>query len=190
MRVPTPPHPLAIARLSYSQYEAGLWCLARLASTSDRTRPTMPSSGGALLGIAFHSVMQDAKNGRLGPSGEAARDAARVAFDDVVAEGWRRVHPLLQLKFSEPTRLPFYSARREQTTALAARTAEPSSRPTFPGGGSAGAQVELEQVPGEWLEVDGSALRSVGSVVRVVHARPDRERPGVIRVDKAAIWQT
>jgi hypothetical protein len=59
-------------------------------------------------------------------------------------------------------------------------------------GTNAASMVELEQMPAEWLEVDGSTLPSVGAVVRVVHARLDRDRPGVLRADKAAteVWQT
>jgi hypothetical protein len=48
----------------------------------------------------------------------------------------------------------------------------------------------VEQVPAEWVEVDGSALPAAGAVVRIVNVRPDREGSGVFRPDKAAtaVW--
>ena len=54
-------------------------------------------------------------------------------------------------------------------------------------------RVSIEQIPSEWMKMDGLDLPHIGDVVRVVHGR-QIETDGdaaVIRVDKAltAVWR-
>jgi hypothetical protein len=53
--------------------------------------------------------------------------------------------------------------------------------------------VSVEQIPSEWMKVDGSDLPCIGEAVRVVHGRQmeTNESTAVVRVDKAltAVWR-
>lgn len=118
MRVPGVPTVQPLQRLSFSQYESGRHCLARLAWTSMRDRSMIPDKTGAILGSAFHAVIEKAHAGSLDAHGDP-RTAARNAFDAEVQIRLIKAHPLLRLKFPQPTQFPFYSIRREQCAAIA-----------------------------------------------------------------------
>ena len=129
MRLPAPPRPAALARLSYSQYESGRACLARLAWTASHDRPRIPESPGALLGTAFHAVIREAHQGRFSHTGsDDLMAGVRAGFDATVRRLWEGAHPLVRLKFPAPQHLPFYNIKREQAAALAVRAAAPSTR--------------------------------------------------------------
>jgi hypothetical protein len=150
MRVPPPPQVRPIERLSYSQCEAGLRCIARLAWSVSRERAPLPDTPGALLGQAFHAVLREAHAGRLGDDAGTAREAARQVFDHEAAGAWRSAHDLLRLKFREPRRMPFYNVKREEAAALAVLATAATHHPA--GGGHAGVGTPRVHGSERWLE--------------------------------------
>ena len=56
-------------------------------------------------------------------------------------------------------------------------------------GTAAGGSVSVEQVPVQWVDVDGGEALEVGRMVRLVDCRPTEGLP-IMRVDKmmTAVW--
>lgn len=150
MRVPASPVPRALKRLSYSQYEAGLKCLARLAWSATGDRAAIPQSPGGILGGAFHATIREAHFGNLGADGATHVIEARAAFDRLVLQGWQNAHPLLRLKFPTPIQLPFYNLRREQASAISVMAAAEARLRGARRGGSSG--TSLAGGSERWLE--------------------------------------
>lgn len=145
MQAPSAPVVGRLTRLSYSQYESGRSCLARLAWTAVADRSAIPDRSGAILGGAFHGVIEHAHRGAFAGQTDL-RAAARTAFDDDVQTRWLRAHALLRLKFPTATQLPFYNIRREQCAAIAETAAR--------GRSSASRTPSAGQQPGgseQWL---------------------------------------
>jgi hypothetical protein len=149
MELPNVPTPTRIGRLSFSQYQAGLLCLARLAAATTKPRPLIPTTPSSLLGVAFHEVMRRGHTGRLSPASDDL-SSARWTFDEVAKELWDAAHPLIRLKYRDLERLPFYFQKREQAATLAASLAAPSrKRSPTSNAAPSGAEVWLESQDGK-----------------------------------------
>lgn len=148
MELPNVPTPTRIGRLSFSQYQAGRLCLARLAAVTAKPRPLVPTTPSSLLGVAFHELMRRGHAGRLTPASDIL-SSARSTFDEVAKELWDAAHPLIRLKYRDLERLPFYFQKREQAAALAASlSARSRKRAPASLGGPSGAEAWLESRDG------------------------------------------
>lgn len=133
MRIPQPPAIAPLPRVSPTIYEMLRVCRARAAWAAFGERTAVPEHPMALLGTCFHAVMEKAVAGEL-PVEEAGRDAARLAFDQLVASRHGLAHPLLRTKFPSPDKLPYYNLFRERAALLASEAAQRRAAP--PAGGS------------------------------------------------------
>jgi CRISPR/Cas system-associated exonuclease Cas4 (RecB family) len=128
MLVPTPPAIKKIERISPTLYEAAMKCTSRAAWLAGGDREILPPHPRALLGIGVHAVLVRARSGGVAGTTEDERraDAERL-FDEKMRELFAVTHPLLQAKFDEPDRLPFYNLFRARAAQMAADAAASSS---------------------------------------------------------------
>jgi len=114
MHVPQPPKIPTLDHISPSVYEASLTCLAKAVWYAAAGKGVLPTHPAAILGTCFHSVLAAANVGKLGRESEAARLSGRNLFDREAASNYRGSHPLLQAKFPNVERLPYYNLYRER----------------------------------------------------------------------------
>ena len=118
MQLPEVPKPQRIPAISPSIYEAAKACKAKAVwARFGNTQHTIDTPN-ALIGTAFHKVMELAGSGKL-PEGDAGRIAARHAFDDEAQRMFQRTHPLLRAKYPSTTHLPNYFLQRERALTVA-----------------------------------------------------------------------
>jgi len=138
-------------------------CRAKAAWAAFGERRAVPEHPMALLGSCFHAVMEKAVAGAF-PVDEAGRDAARLAFDQLVRSRYGLAHPLLRTKFPSSDKLPYYNLFRERAALLASEAAQRRAAPTA-GGSSAQTASNHADVLVE------TTLRSVDGLLV---GRPDR----------------
>lgn len=127
MRIPPAPVPQPSPSISPSLYEDLLICRAKAAWRIGGDRAGFPSHPAALLGTAFHAVVEAANTGEIAALAEQRRLAAREIFDRIASAVHQRAHPLMRLKFPSPERLPYYYQQRELAALLAAETQPPGT---------------------------------------------------------------
>lgn len=120
MDLPVLPPLHVLERISPSFYNAGIICQARAAWLRFGDKYSLPSSTGAMLGSAFHAVM-DLGNRGMFSQGAAGLGEAKKEFDKEAQKLFAHAHPLLKAKYATPTKIPFYSIRRSRAAALALR---------------------------------------------------------------------
>jgi PD-(D/E)XK nuclease superfamily len=120
MDLPALPAIRVLERISPSFYNAGIICLARAAWLRFGDKYSLPSSTGAILGSAFHAVMELGNRGRF-LQGAACLSEAKIEFDKETQRLFADAHPLLKAKYATPAKIPFYSIRRSRAAALALR---------------------------------------------------------------------
>lgn len=120
MLIPTPPVIKRVERISPTLYEAAMKCVSRAAWLAGGDRTLVPPQPRALLGIAVHAVLEQARSG--GIAGDAEEDRRRDAerlFDEKVRDLFAGTHSLLHAKFDGPDRLPFYNLFRARAAQMA-----------------------------------------------------------------------
>ncbi len=138
MLVPSPPLVTALRQLTPSLYEVGLKCAARLSWSASAGRQAIPQRPAALLGNAFHAVVESANRGQLPSEAHARRTAAREHFDAVAGVQYAAAHPLVRAKFASPQLLPYYNLLRERASMVSVSISVPLQRDgAAPTGGSA-----------------------------------------------------
>src|SRR5689334_10842050 len=120
MELPAVPLLQSIESISPSFYNAAIICDARAAWQRFGNRYSLPSSTGAMLGSAFHLVMEMGNRGEL-PPGDAGLRLAKAEFDKEADRLFAQAHPLLRAKYATPLKIPFYSIRRSRAATLAVR---------------------------------------------------------------------
>jgi CRISPR/Cas system-associated exonuclease Cas4 (RecB family) len=130
MRVPQGPIVRPLDTISPTLYDSALLCKARAAWQAFGQRDTLPSHPAALLGQAYHAVMEAAILGRLGATGEEVEERGRALFESRTERLFKSSHPLLRAKFGRWDRLPYYSLYMERAAQKAAslRRADPAKR--------------------------------------------------------------
>lgn len=123
MKLPLPKAPARLKRLSPSRYNMAVVCPARALWGLALPSNSLPSSPGAVLGLAFHEVMEAANTGRLGGDEDQVRAEAGRLFDGEAQKQMNEAHPLLRAKFASPSRLPYYNQKRASVLVQAARRA-------------------------------------------------------------------
>jgi len=128
MQLPAPPTPQQIEAISPTLYEAATACKAKAVWARFGNRQYVIDAPNALIGTAFHKVMEWSASGRL-PEGETARATARQVFDEEAQRTFERAHPLLRSKYSTRSQLPNYFLQRERAVAAALHLPRPATRP-------------------------------------------------------------
>ena len=141
MRIPAAPAPQPSPSISPSLYEDLLVCRAKAAWRIGGDRAGFPSHPAALLGTAFHAVVEAANTSEIAGLPEQRRHGAREMFDRIASTVHQRAHPLMRLKFPSPDRLPYYYQQRELAALLAAET-QPSWTEGSGGGGGISDRAE------------------------------------------------
>jgi CRISPR/Cas system-associated exonuclease Cas4 (RecB family) len=119
MIIPETPSPAQVERISPSLYEVLLGCPAKAAWYTQGERGKLAPHPAALLGTAFHGVMEAANKGQFQGPQDERRNMARTKFDALAASAYSSANPLLKTKFSSPEKLPFYNQQRELAALLA-----------------------------------------------------------------------
>jgi len=166
MLVPSPPTVTSLRQLTPSLYEVGLKCAARLSWSASAGRQSIPQRPSALLGTAFHAVVESANRGQLPSETQARRAAAREQFDTVAGAQYAAAHPLLRAKFASPQLLPYYNLLRERASMLSISTSVGVQRGSIASTG--GAAIAREVQPA------GTTERRLTSRDGVLTGRPDR----------------
>lgn len=139
MRIPQPPTPRPISRLSPTLYEAARTCTARAAWLASPERPDIPPNAAAFLGACFHELVASASRGELPGDNVDRLEAARQRFDSLAEARFRSSGWLLREKFAAKERLPFYFLLRERAAAQAVALWHSRTAPgSAPGGRKSG----------------------------------------------------
>jgi hypothetical protein len=125
MKIPEVPAPTRIDHITPSLYEELLVCPAKVTWASAGDRNALPPHPMALLGVAFHGVMEDAQRGELGENVDLRRRNARERFDHIADALHAEAHPLLRVKFPATQKLPYYNLVRERAALLASAVEVP-----------------------------------------------------------------
>ena len=137
MRLPAPPAPERIEAITPTFFEAAIACKAKAAWTRFGDRRHVIDTPNALIGRAFHKVMEVAALGEFPPGDEAFRVAARNLFDDEAQRNFEQAHPLLRNRYPTKHNLPHYFLQRERAVAAALQLPRgalgPSTRASTPG---------------------------------------------------------
>ena len=139
MIVPEPPLLARLERITPSIYEASIHCLAKAAWFAFGDVRVLPQHPAAILGAAFHVVVEVAHKGELPVAAVSDRSPARRLFDKTVQKLHQRAHRLVKLKFPSADRLPFYNLIRERATL----TATPIAASRLPSAGSPAGAARL-----------------------------------------------
>lgn len=143
MRIPRPPKPEKLPRLTPSMYEDARACKARLAWRALGDSSALPGSPARILGICVHEVAAAAQSNRLSADAAKIEDEARSYFDARAEELFAQAHETFRVKFGVKERLPYYFLRREEAAALARSLAgdgAPRTARTSKQGGSSGSR--------------------------------------------------
>jgi len=117
----------AIERISPSFYSTSVKCMAGAAWYQFGPQDSPPVATGAILGSAFHAVMEMANRGAI-PAGNAGLAAAKEAFDRQAHFLFDRAHPLVRIKFGLVQNVPYYHQRRSRAAAMAAQASNVARR--------------------------------------------------------------
>jgi hypothetical protein len=125
MKIPEVPAPTRIDHITPSLYEELLVCPAKVTWASGGDRNALPPHPMALLGVAFHGVMEAAQRAELGENVDLRRRNARELFDHIADSLHAEAHPLLRVKFPATQKLPYYNLVRERVALLASEAEAP-----------------------------------------------------------------
>jgi len=162
MKLPVPQALAPLKSLSPSRYNAALVCPARALWGRVLPPGALPSSPGAVLGLAFHDVIEAANVGRIGGDEAKMRAEAGRLFDEEAQKQMNAAHPLLRAKFSSPLRLPYYNQKRAGALMQAVRRAAKNAPST-----SLGAAVA------PFLLTSSSSTHAFGTIVEETFASKD-----------------
>jgi PD-(D/E)XK nuclease superfamily len=150
MLIPDSPIPALVERISPSLYEVLLGCPAKAVWYTQGERGKLAPHPAALLGTAFHGVMETANKGGFEGVVEERRNSAREKFDVLAATAYSSASPLLKTKFASPEKLPFYNQQRELAALLAAEVEVQGTTGNHSGSsGASGAERWFESSDGK-----------------------------------------
>jgi hypothetical protein len=156
MIAPDLPALTQLDRITPSIYDASISCLAKAAWYAFGGHSVLPEHPGAILGTSFHAVVASAHRGSLAVANSTDRTPARRLFDEIALSRLMKAHPLVNLKFAAPQRLPYYNLYRERCAWLATQIS--SSRlanPRLTAGASTEPSTPVPQTESRLFSVDG-----------------------------------
>ena len=129
MHPPDLPSLKPLKTITPSLYNMGLSCLARLLWAAFGDRKHSPETTSAILGNAFHGVLEDCAKGRLPTDASARKSAAASLFDQKAVQEIGKAHPLLRWRYPDVRRMPYYFTfqARAGTAALEIASRQPGA---------------------------------------------------------------
>lgn len=111
------------ADITATLYTQWCQCPARVAWRCSSAAVLVPTSPHAILGMAFHKVLEMARSSPVPGDGVLFKDWAGALFDRKAVLEYERAHPLLRVKYLRPADMPEYYLQRARALALGAALA-------------------------------------------------------------------
>ncbi|HEX8464166.1 MAG TPA: PD-(D/E)XK nuclease family protein, partial [Abditibacterium sp.] len=127
MKLPILKAQTRLKSLSPSRYNMAVTCPARALWGRVLPPSGLPTSPAAVLGLAFHEVVEAVNLGRVSGDEAGIRAEAGRVFDLKAQTQMDAAHPLLRAKFPSPLRLPYYNQKRAGALMQAVRRTVPSA---------------------------------------------------------------
>jgi RecB family exonuclease len=131
MNLPVWPVIRPLSKITPTLYNIGLACPSRALWTKYGNRVVFPTGPAAILGQAFHTVLESASRNKFGGDINARTASAKKVFADSVQTGYDRSHPLVRWRWPTPNHLPRYALMQAEAALSALKFSESNSATTF-----------------------------------------------------------
>lgn len=131
MNLPVWPVIRPLSKITPTLYNIGLACPSRALWTKYGNRVVFPTGPTAILGQAFHTVLESASRNKFRGDINVRIASAKKVFADSVQTTYDRSHPLVRWRWPTPNHLPRYALVQAEAALSALKFSESNSAKTF-----------------------------------------------------------